>query len=246
MDKKEKQYSLWNNYIASFILAICFVSLIVMFVVNQYQHHSYVETKQKVYIVLSPRGKTISTDDNIFKVVDSLNYVIQNYERMLESKYKYVIDQKEKDDYLLSAASIVIGIIVSILGFFGFKNFQSIEEKAKNIAEEKAEEYLKDNMKFSLSKVVDETYLVQIKDTVTKSIEDGIVKKLNNELDKLGQFEKTSNNIGEQLKIIQYRLDRIERAWESKFNESFNTGDLGEQEAGAKKPESENENPFES
>ena len=245
MDDKDKKYSLYNNYVASTILAICIVSLVSLLCLNRCQQSNKVETVQRVIVVVDSTAQSKASAPSLFKVVDSLNIAIQTYERSLDAKYKALIDKKEENDNLLSAASIIVGIIVSILGFFGFKSFQSIEEKAKRIAEENTNNYLKDNLKSKLYDVVNSEYLNKITDTTTKNIEEGVVKKIKGDLDIIEQQRKDIKEFEDDNKLSMLRLDRLEKAWEAKFNESFNKINIDKEEAETSDTEKESINPFE-
>lgn len=244
MDDKDKNYSLFNNYVASTILAICIVSLVSLLFLNKCQQRKTVATMQRVVVVVDSTCLS-NTTDNLSKVVDSLNVVIKNYETLLDAKYNVLIDKKEENDNLLSAASIIVGIIVSILGFFGFKSFQSIEEKAKRIAEENTNNYLKDNLKSKLYDVVNSEYLNKITDTTTKNIEEGVVKKIKEDLDIIEQQRKDIKEFEDDNKLSMLRLDRLEKAWEAKFNESFDKINIDKEEAETSDSDKENINPFE-
>ena len=72
---------------------------------------------------------------------------MQRREQLLANKYQYVIEKRAIEDSLFSIGSILVGIIIAILGFFGFKSFQTIEEKAHQIAKETAKTTAKETAK---------------------------------------------------------------------------------------------------
>lgn len=72
--------------------------------------------------------------------VDSLILVIQSQERALSQKYQYILEKRERDDSSKTLITFVIGAIISICGFFGYKSFKDIKEHGEKIAEKKAVE----------------------------------------------------------------------------------------------------------
>ena len=244
MEESDKKYSLYNNYLASTILAICVASLVLLLFLSKCQQHNHVETTQKIVVVVDSTGQATAPSDSLTKVIERINSTIKENERILETKYKSLIEKEEKDENLFSIASIIVGIILSILGFFGFKNFQSIEEKAKDIAEEKARYYLNDNLKKLLSETLDNNFLSEIQKTVTKNIEDGMVKKLQKDIEKVEQQEKEHKIYKVQGKLSTIRIDRLEQAWENKFNESFGKINLDKADVENSDREQEDDNPF--
>lgn len=244
MDKNDRTYNLFNNYLASGILAVCSLCLIAILTVKCWNQYVRTESKQHIVVVLENRGNKQIVQEDFTRLVDSLNIIIDNHEKKLESKYEALLVQKEKDETLLSAASVIVGIIISILGFFGFKSFHSIEEKAQNIAEEKTKDYLDNNIKKITNEVVNKDLLSKIESTVSSSIQEGIVQKIKGEVDRLEQQSNDIKSCRDQNMLAMKRLDRLEKSWEEKFHESFDAITIEEGGTQTDK-EQETENPFE-
>ena len=140
------KYSL-NNIIASIILglsAIILISLLWIWVIkvpktDRIPGKITIELHSDSTLVMSAEDRTV--------IIDSLNTIMQRREQLLANKYQYVIEKRAIEDSLFSIGSILVGIIIAILGFFGFKSFQTIEEKAHQIAKETAKMTAKDTAK---------------------------------------------------------------------------------------------------
>lgn len=72
--------------------------------------------------------------------VDSLILIIQNQERALSQKYQYILEEREKDDASKTLITFIVGAIISVCGFFGYKSFKDIKDHGEKIAENKAVE----------------------------------------------------------------------------------------------------------
>lgn len=66
---------------------------------------------------------------------DSLISIVRRHERELAERYQYALEQKMNQDQYFSFGTFLVGVILSIFGFFGYKSIKSIEEKANKDAE---------------------------------------------------------------------------------------------------------------
>ena len=153
--------------------------------------------------------------DSIVKVlnkkIDEINN-IQNNIRTVKEDYEYRTDLYQS----------LILFIVAIIGFFGYSNFKDIEEKAKNIAEGKAEERVKSFTDEKISEIVSGI----AEDQVNKVIQDiaenrfnEISKKYDNKLDllikeKLDSIEGIENdeivNLKAEINVLKRRISVLE------------------------------------
>lgn len=65
---------------------------------------------------------------------DSLIEVVRSYDEQLTQKYQYLVEQKEQDSQVFYWGSLIVGIVIAVLGWFGFQSFTTIEDKAKSRA----------------------------------------------------------------------------------------------------------------
>lgn len=70
--------------------------------------------------------------------VDSIIEVVRDYELKLDEKYKYLLEKREDDDRFKTWGALLIGLFVSVLGFFGYKSFKDIKNHSEEIAKTEA------------------------------------------------------------------------------------------------------------
>lgn len=75
---------------------------------------------------------------------DSLIEVVKHHEQELAERYQYALEQKINQDQYYSLGTFVVGVILSLFGFFGYKSMKSIEEKANKDAERAAKQTSED------------------------------------------------------------------------------------------------------
>ena len=51
--------------------------------------------------------------------MDSIINVVRDYELKLDGKYQYLLEKREDDDRFKTWGALLIGLFVSVLGFFG-------------------------------------------------------------------------------------------------------------------------------
>lgn len=86
---------------------------------------------------------------------DSLITIVKRHERELAERYQYALEQKKDQDQYFSFGTFLVGVILSIFGFFGYKSIKSIEEKANNDAERAAKQTSEDVTKSYLNEKLD-------------------------------------------------------------------------------------------
>ena len=187
-----------NNIIASIILglsAIILISLLWIWVIkvpktDRIPGKITIELHSDSTLVMSAEDRTV--------IIDSLNTIMQRREQLLANKYQYVIEKRAIEDSLFSIGSILVGIIIAILGFFGFKSFQAIEDKAHKIAEgtakttakttaettakTEAQNYLSKNIRSNIYSAIQKDFLDDIKRCIAASLKDDITPQLRKEM----------------------------------------------------------------
>lgn len=192
-----------NTIIASILVGAAIIGIITFICVGAFKFETAPKL-QSVKIELEADSTfTISYDDKM-DIIEGLEDIMQNHESLLENKYQYIIEKRSIEDSLLNTGSVFIGIILAILAFFGFKNFQSIEEDAKatkeaaeKAAEKAAEitaektaektekkleavatttttEYLRDNLKPMVDKHITEEYLINFGNIAIDKVKENI------------------------------------------------------------------------
>lgn len=70
--------------------------------------------------------------------VDSIIELVRDYELKLDEKYQYLLEKREDDDRYKTWGALLIGLFVSVLGFFGYKSFKDIKNHSEEIAKAEA------------------------------------------------------------------------------------------------------------
>lgn len=72
--------------------------------------------------------------------MDSVMRQLEYHEAVLNNKFQTLLSQKAEEDWIKDLFVYVFGIVVAVLGFFGYRSFTDLEEKTIKIANEKAKE----------------------------------------------------------------------------------------------------------
>ncbi len=98
-----------------------------------------------IHVYLTPDSLHSDVKDLYTRAeVDTLISALQNHESLLDQKYQFILDQHEEEDSLRFWATIVVGLIVSIAAFFGFKNIAELKKECRADASAIAAETAKD------------------------------------------------------------------------------------------------------
>ena len=184
---------------ALIVLLLCFAAILVssVFLVRNNSQQSVV--KHEIHLSVNTDSTKIISND-IYAIVDSLRTHIQITEQRIADKYEYFLEQKREENILFSIGSLLIGVFISIVGFFGYKSFKDIEnhakeqaeniasntakEQAKNVASNTAKEYLKDN----LPQFIDEgltKITVSLNNTIRQMVQENVNSKLSHSLENI-------------------------------------------------------------
>lgn len=72
------------------------------------------------------------------EALDSIVSRLEIHEAQLNQKYQFILEKRDKEDNYRNIFMLVFGIAVSVAGFFGYRSFSNIEEKAIQFAETKS------------------------------------------------------------------------------------------------------------
>lgn len=123
-DSEENRESSISSTLAYFLLLFCAIAIICPLIVDLFFH-----PEQKVEIRVKstdtiPAQTLIIDKSNL----DSMFYKIEEYELKLNERYDYILEQKENEFKWQTYITFIIGIIVSICGFFGYKSLRELKE----------------------------------------------------------------------------------------------------------------------
>ena len=147
-------------------------------------------------------------------VVDSINNIITQHEILLKEHYRHLLEKRDWDDSIITIGSLLVGIIISILGFFGFRSFKSIEDKSSEVAKEESQFIAKQQtnkyLDLHLEDILFEKYIVKISDNVSSTMRDSIVAELSSNIE----------TIKGVVECVEDNREKIEKL-ESKMNVAF-------------------------
>jgi len=134
---------------------------------------------------------------------DSLINSIRNYDNQLTQKYQYYVEQEEKESTLFTWGSMIVSTVIAILGWFGFSSFKTIDDRAMEKAEKKAE-YIAEKMAEEKAIEIAEKKAEVIATEIAKSTSNEYLEKhLTDEVNKCSETyfsSKDYNTLKEQIK----------------------------------------------
>ncbi len=167
----------WEKISALAMIAICALGLIFPFAMQSYNHTTH-DVKIHVCSVDSlPKDIVLSAADAAAVIKE-----LEKKEIELEDKYNYVLQQRENEFKWQSYMSYVVGIIVAIFGFFGYKSIRDLKEdvskNVSDIAKKETRKYLDEKLSALVNEKV-EGRMNSIYESETMRV---AVDKLKNEL----------------------------------------------------------------
>ena len=133
---------------------------------------------------------------------DKLIEAVRQYDTQLSEKYQYLIEQKEQDSQLFYWGSLIVGIVVSVVGWFGYQSFSSVEDKAVKAAKDSSEEYLKKNLTTEVAN--------QSKTYFESAASNTLKEKIKNELDGVIQTKVDNLNLAEEVNNLRNEFSKME------------------------------------
>lgn len=120
------------------VVAACIIVLLIvvgMFAYNQFGS-DFKTPNYNVSITCSLQVDSLGTlTPQASAQADSIIHAIEIHEHLLNDKYIYFVEQKENIQDFFTWAGVILTIIISICAFFGFKSFDSIEERIRGSIE---------------------------------------------------------------------------------------------------------------
>ena len=152
-------------------------------------------------------------------LADSLIWEIQKQEKILEDKYKYFIEQQSNTQDLLAVGSVLLGIIISLVGFFGFSTMKSIEEKARKIGEESANEAFNKRLCELQEKQYKELLEEKFNPQVDNRIKDGLSKFEGEKSSSIEDHGRRLNILEESISSLSIKVNNYGKQGQSSAGE---------------------------
>lgn len=166
---------------------------------------------------------------------DSLMAVMERHEHLLQDKYEHILEQKEIFNDVLTLGGMLLAVVLSLFGFFGYKSLNAIEENVKeqakitatNTAESSFKEKF-DGFKKETKSELEKHIKAQVKEQAGKqyaedksalnqSVNDKVknaVKKYVEQIDEqknsIDNISQSMNNLDEKYSKLNDRLLKIE------------------------------------
>lgn len=192
---------------AEFILISCILAILFCICCWVYGAFIKVPSFQPIRIEVVESDKMLGSNYISKEEADSLISVMKRQEHMLEDKYQYALDQKMNEDRYFSIGTFVVGVVISIFGFFGFKSLKSIEEKAKEdsqrlatkISEDVTKEYLKQRLQGLVTIESEKILKSSAAESLKKEILDSVYKKYDEKFNSLSEEDVSESQQTENI-----------------------------------------------
>lgn len=204
-NNEEKCSCKLNDCIASWLVFILVGGVIVfslIFMVNDLWEAPDVQ-ELVIKVELGDSIQNNKANSHVFyaEEIDSLIKLVKNYELQLDNKYQYLIDKQHEDDRLKTWGTMIVGVIVSLCGFWGYKSMKDLREDITKNAEKTSEitvnSYLEKKLQGKVNDALQNTYKTEVVDIIKNHVfntlnssEDPIVKNKVNEKIESDEFEK--------------------------------------------------------
>ena len=165
---KDKNMNIWSKI----LLSICTLALVfaLFFYAIHVRHHTthhvieYTITTDSLGVI-TPEARALA---------DSLTLELQKQEHILQDKYEHAIEQQSNAQDMLAIGGLLLGIIVSLVGFFGYNSMESIKNKVETEAEAHAKKAYDDEIKNLQEKWTKEYLNDKVDQEINKSIKDAL------------------------------------------------------------------------
>lgn len=128
----------FNDYAATVILVLAVVAALAVLSFYAFSKNFLkVNHEEKVVCVIATDSTGVVTPES-YQLAESVKEAFEIQEHAIADKYKYIIEQKEKTQDYLTWGGLIITVILSIFGFFGYKSLSSIEDRIKKSVQDHA------------------------------------------------------------------------------------------------------------
>ena len=184
------------------VLLLCIVAILWCGVLLVNNNSKQTIVKHKIQLAVLPDTLGIIPKD-VHLAVDSLQAYIQTTEQRITDRYEYFLEQKSEENVLFSIGSVILGVFISILGFFGYKSFKDIEVNAEDharvIAADAAEKYLRNNLPTyvdtkltSITNNLNKTVNLMVQENVKSEIS-AVMEEIKEDIDLLKMYVNEQN-----------------------------------------------------
>lgn len=207
--------------LAGWILAACVVVALAVTVIVALKYPAAKQTYQ-IELTIKTDSTGALTSESL-ALMDSVLHVVDNQNSILQGKYKALAERESDNQGLMTIGGVLVTIIASILGFFGFRSFQSIEEIAVNNAEGAAKKKLDEEMGGEIDRVkrtvvtemvkkFDEEIKPRVKTEVDAAVDEKYNADLSAKINFINDKEKEINSLRNDVEELKEKLSDVEDA----------------------------------
>lgn len=218
------------NRIGAIVIVICVVLLLAGILLYGFVYRNHQQENVSIQFVIQTDSLGRVSQDASSQV-DTLMTLMDRHEHLLQDKYQHILEQKEIFNDVLTLGGMLLAVVLSLFGFFGYKSLNSIEDKVKeqvnqltdNLFKQQFEAYknstkeeLIDKIEINVREVVSRSFSEykqsanhSIDKKVKASIEDKTVEVNDLKL-VLEDVKKSQDNIDEKLSKLQDRIIKLE------------------------------------
>lgn len=198
-----------------FICALCLVGALVLLFIKVPSKPTVTE----ISLAISTDSTGV-VDAASEKAIDSLLTLVNEQNEFVRNRYSYMIEQKEYENGLLTFGGIIVSIILGILGFFGYKSFKSIEEKAISNAEEKVKQKvngemvtmqteLANNLTGTIEKRFQEEYDNRLGEEVGKKLNENYNESISAKLNYIEEKKKSFDDLQKRTNQVEQFISQL-------------------------------------
>ena len=206
------------NSLGGILLFIAAVALIVIAVVFIIKFPKY-ETSTPVCLYVQSDSLGVLTESSE-KAIDSLMCLVNRQDSALVANYDNLIKQKQEEGIIMTFGGLIVSVILAIFGFFGYKSFKSIEDKAINKAEEIVNKKFRDlsdveveHINNHLVESIDNRFVTEYEGKFQEKIKEYTNKhfseNINRQLNECKNYQKNLESIHSRLLSVEYDVKQM-------------------------------------
>jgi hypothetical protein len=202
-----------DKILGHFVIAFCIIALLVCSCIWFYYTFANPPRINKVEIKFISSDSLLNKNYITGEQADSLISLMNRHEAEIADKYQYFIEQKYNEDKYFSIFTVLLGVIFSLFGFFGYKTMSSIEEKAiktaqdkaddiaKSVADKVAREYMERNVSTYVGEASETLFNSKAAETLKMNLKESLYSELETRLTQLveehSSEDSNNSNYGE-------------------------------------------------
>lgn len=218
------------NRTGAILIVICIVLLLAGILLYGFVYGNHQQENVSIQFVIQTDSLGCVSQDAKSQV-DTLMTLMDRHEHLLQDKYQNILEQKEIFNDVLTLGGMLLAVVLSLFGFFGYKSLNSIEDKVEEQVKQSTDNLFKqqfDAYKTNTKEDLIDKIKNNVKEVVSKKFDDYrrstnkfIDKKVNASIESksvevndlklvLEDVKKSLDNIDEKVSKLQDRIIKLE------------------------------------